>query len=265
MKTTICTVDLETTGLNHDYHEIIQWAILPLTDKFEADTTIEPFNVRIKAQFPERADKKALEVNGLDITQGLSCFSDAKIHFEIWKAKYGIGQIEPLCQNAFFDLSFLRKYYNHDQFEEIFHTGRIRDTKIQAQAINDAFNLKEYIRPFRSTSLKAIAELHGIDYTGAHDALRDCEITAEAYQTEVKEPKSASWGDGRCKYCGKRLKASHAYVATLKENSKPGKEFFFDTFTCRKLEQAKPKYVSVFRLVEKEKAEDKKAETKIRT
>ena len=257
MKKTICAIDIETTGLNHDYHEIIQWAILPLKHNFKPDTTIPPFNVQIMAQFPERASEEALEVNGLDITKGVPFFSDAKILFEVWKSANNIEQIEPLCQNAFFDLGFLRKHYNHDKFNEVFYTGHIRDTKIQALAVNDAFNLKGYVRPFRSTSLKVISELHGIDYTGAHDALRDCEITAEAYRTEFKVQKPAKWGNGHCKYCNGRLKASHAFVAELKEKRLFEKTFYFCTSQCRDAERAKTKYADVASLVERETLADK--------
>lgn len=64
MKEIIAAIDVETTGLDPRHHGIIELAIQPLDADFNISKDIKPFVGRIKARWPERADAKALEVNG---------------------------------------------------------------------------------------------------------------------------------------------------------------------------------------------------------
>ena len=51
----IAAIDIETTGLDPLYHDIIEIAILPLDGEFEPRADILPFVARIRARRPQNA------------------------------------------------------------------------------------------------------------------------------------------------------------------------------------------------------------------
>ena len=52
-------IDIETTGLDVEKHEIIDFAIVPLNDDFKVSALPE-FSIRIKADHPENAAARAI-------------------------------------------------------------------------------------------------------------------------------------------------------------------------------------------------------------
>ena len=60
-------VDVETTGRIGGFHEIVQIAIVPLTLDLEVADDIAPFYQNIRPNHPERAEKRAEGVHGLQM------------------------------------------------------------------------------------------------------------------------------------------------------------------------------------------------------
>ena len=67
----IVAVDVETTGTEVGWHEIVQLAIVPVDDELTVCGSV--FYQDIKPQFPERAVAEAMEVNGLDLDKLENC------------------------------------------------------------------------------------------------------------------------------------------------------------------------------------------------
>lgn len=173
---TICAVDTETSGLRPGLHEILSMCIMPLNDKFEP-LGID-FLVRIKAMNP--CDPKALEVNKLDPTVGMSR-SEAHTKLKEWRKKYGIVKIVPLGHNINFDLPFIMMLFPRpEDFRDMFHYHN-RDTMAIAQVINDLCIKKNLPKRFNSVSLAKVANALGIDSSSAHSTQGDCAMTVAVY------------------------------------------------------------------------------------
>ena len=173
----LCVIDTETTGLYAGTHELIELCIIPVDDKL--NRIGYPFHVQIKALFPERAHPKALKINGLDPTEGVSAQAARELLTKQMDDA-GIKKFIPIAQNWEFDRSFLKEFLGRN-FEKRFHY-RAEDTQRLAAGINRAHIIATGTPLFKSTSLKNLANTFCIDYSGAHRAERDCEITLDVYR-----------------------------------------------------------------------------------
>ena len=63
----LCAVDVETTGRQPGFHEIIQIGIQPLNSRIEPMDDVLPFYQYIKPDHPERVDRYATAVHRLSI------------------------------------------------------------------------------------------------------------------------------------------------------------------------------------------------------
>lgn len=201
-KNLLCAVDVETTGLDSRYNEIIQICILPLDSNLKPHQQIRPFYTMIKPEHPERIDKKAMEVNNL-AEKLLTALDGGKVAdllvewFEGLKLPMG-KKIIPLAQNWPFDRSFLIEWLGQKTFEMIFDY-EYRDTKVAAVYLNDRAIRHADPVPFARVGLAYISSQLSITNPAPHDAMGDCITTAEAYRLmlsmgsglENKEPLTA--------------------------------------------------------------------------
>ena len=100
-------IDLETTGLDPAWHEVLEIAIVPLNPDFTVSTVIPEFTCRIRAEHPERADSTALNTNHLNPTEGEN-IADVRAELVQWAMENGITSITPLAHNLAFDMAFVK-------------------------------------------------------------------------------------------------------------------------------------------------------------
>lgn len=177
-----CAIDVETTGLDSNYHEIIQLAIVPLNAFFELHSDIEPFNIYLSPKYPERVNKKAMEINKLNLQylkdNGLS-YSIAIYKLFEWIFKNNLindnMKIIPLGHNYAFDQRFLFNWMGQDLYEKIFDYH-----------YKDTMNIAEFIKDrgvnIEKTNLIYLAKYFDIPLDKAHDALFDSIATAKIYK-----------------------------------------------------------------------------------
>lgn len=155
--------DFETSGLNSKYAEIIEISALKVKNRCIVDT----FNTLVKPSKP--IDQKSSEINGItdemlksapSLEDILPCF----IHF--------IENYPLVGHNiSTFDLPILRRVST--DYMGISITNTYIDTlQLAKKRIS---NLPDY-------RLSTIAAYFTIDYSGAHRALIDCEITQKCYE-----------------------------------------------------------------------------------
>jgi len=188
----LCVIDTETTGLDPHWHEIIQICILPLDSDLLPRKDVLPFYVEMKPYHPERIDKKALECNKLDLATICSRGHDAekvKDLLDDWITKLKLPvtahgtpkKIVPLGQNYAFDRGFIQQWLGVDLYDLWFHY-HFKDTMIAAGFLNDqaAFHAEKV--PYSKISLTYLCSTLKIENLRAHDALNDCQATAEVYR-----------------------------------------------------------------------------------
>jgi DNA polymerase III epsilon subunit-like protein len=194
----MCAIDIETTGLDPSWHEIIQIAIVPLDSNIRPRKDILPFYIQIKPESPERADREAMNVNRMDFAHLAQVGHDpekAKDLLRDWTeklklpySKYGAQRkrIIPLGQNYSFDMGFIKKWLGIPMYEEFF-SHMFRDTMTVAAYLNDRAACHAEDVPFAKQNLRFLAKRLNVTYEEgrAHDALQDCLVAAEVYRQMI--------------------------------------------------------------------------------
>lgn len=183
----LAAIDFETTGRRPGYHEIIQVAVLPLNHDLQPHPDIPIFYLNIRPEYPERCEKGAGFIHGIDIdllqlhAPGQNRAIDLLCE---WFNNLDLPPnrvIIPLAHNWPFESAFLKGWLGPALVDQIFHSHG-RDSMGLAVSLNDrAFFLGEKI-PFSRLSLIVLCKQLGISYEKAHDALADCQATAELYK-----------------------------------------------------------------------------------
>lgn len=193
----MCVIDTETTGLNPNYHEVIQICILPLDSNIVPRRDVLPFYIELVPEFPERADPKAMSINRLSFTKIAQRGHDrdkAKDLLDEWYHKLGLPQtkfgrmkkIIPLGQNYPFDERFIRAWLGNENYENYFDYNH-RDTKVVANYLNDRAGMHAEKIPYAKTNLASLARKLDVIHDRAHDALSDCQATANIYKRFIQQ------------------------------------------------------------------------------
>jgi DNA polymerase III epsilon subunit-like protein len=189
------TVDVETTGLDPSWNEIVQLACVPLNADLEPLEEVLPFNMFIKPLFEERL---APELQGKKlyrhcIDHGYPAETVFKL-FEEWHSKlplsYGSygkrNRLVPIGHNYPFDMAFLKTAIGATMYDSLFHF-HFRDTMISAAYVNDIFAFQGKLAPYSKLSLTQLCQKLEIEQHSAHDALDDCYTTAKVYRKMIKD------------------------------------------------------------------------------
>jgi DNA polymerase III epsilon subunit-like protein len=182
----LAVVDVETTGRIGGYHEIVQIAIVPLTLDLEVDTNVQPFYHNIQPNFPERAEKKAIGIHGLqldDLLKNAPTQERVLDYLLEWFSELPLGhsrRLTPIAHNWGFERSFLTPWLEPELMNEIF-TPHPRDTMIFCSMLNDRASMMGEPPPFKYVGLKYVCQLLGVELVDAHNALQDSIATAHVY------------------------------------------------------------------------------------
>jgi DNA polymerase III epsilon subunit-like protein len=191
-----CVMDTETTGLDPNFHEIVQICIIALDSNFDPMKGVIPFYVNLIPDYPERVDPKAIEINKMDMAKIMTSGFDRHKAIDMlgtWIQKLkikgnkygGANKIMPLGQNYGFDAAFIKAWLGVDQYNEWFDY-HYRDTMHAALYMNDRAGMKAEKVPFPKVNLQYLATTLNIKSERAHDALSDCLVTAEVYKRMCK-------------------------------------------------------------------------------
>lgn len=189
----LCAIDCETTGFDAHFHELIQIAIVPLDSNIQIRKDVQPFNIELIPDHPERADAQATEVHRLKMADLCANGFDreaAKDLLEAWIDKLGLPlnkggvnrcKIIPLGQNYAFDMGFIKRWLGVDFYQELFHY-HYKDTMIAAAYLNDAAAMQAEDVPYSKIGLKWLCNKLNVQLDRHHDALADAVATAEVYR-----------------------------------------------------------------------------------
>ncbi len=155
----IAFVDTETTGLIPHKHEIIEIAIL---------TNEKQYHVRVKPEYIEFADKKALEINGYLPEEWLDAIPASVAAVETSQLLHG----KTICgHNPSFDMSFLRELWELHNCKPY----------VDRRYIDTVCLAREHLPECPSYKLDVIREYLGWSRLGAHSALVDTKDTKRLF------------------------------------------------------------------------------------
>lgn len=176
-KHNLAFIDLETTGLDPEKHEIIEIGIIiarqkerdgrgPLVEK------VEEFEVKIKPEHIETADAEALRICGYNEADWLFAV-DLKQAME--KLAEKTKDAIMVGHNVAFDWVFLEKAFEKTDIEPQLHYHKIDTISLALGKLYDNKDAQKF-------SLRALCELLGIKNEKAHTALSDIRATFELYK-----------------------------------------------------------------------------------
>jgi len=184
----LSAVDVETTGTDFGYHEILQIAVVPLDHHMKPSKEHKFFYRNIAPKHPERQSVEARVKTKLDANYFARMYpSQEQVanHFEEWFISLNLPfekKLAPLAHNWAFERGFLTQWLGIDGFDSIFHFHP-RDTMLAGQLINDIYTWQGQNLPFHNISLTGMCSRFEIPLDNAHDALADCIGTAELYKS----------------------------------------------------------------------------------
>lgn len=180
-KHNLAFIDIETTGLNPDRHEIIELAgiivrQIPQMGKGAKVEAVEEFEIKIKPEHLETAEPEALRINGYNDADWLFA-TDLTSAMKLVAGKTKDCVLVGL--NIAFDASFLDHAFRKTGVKNEMHFHRI-------EVMSMAF-AKLYDSPLAERfSLKALAEYFKIENAKAHTALSDIRTTFEVYKKLIE-------------------------------------------------------------------------------
>jgi len=165
-------IDIETTGLDRDTHEIIELGVVIARLKDNILTVTDELDLKIIPHHIERADPVALRVNGYDPADWLFAVSieDALKTF----ADKTSGAVF-VAHNATFDYGFIEANLRRHGIENKMHYHKL-DT------ISVAFGVLHHNDDISKLSLRALCEKYGIENKRAHSAFADAYATYELFK-----------------------------------------------------------------------------------
>lgn len=188
--------DIETTGINKKWEEIVSIAVKSPVDSVEMETLIMPKRPKRLLQKGEDG-KCAYDINGIhpDDLVGSPTFEEAYPQIrEMLEGKHWV------CWNAEFDVEFLDEICTRRKVDIIPRSGVScamkllsplaglrgqRRGKIESVLVKDGADDK-----FRWQQLSRLARRLGIDTRKAHDAAGDVDMTIEVMRWASKNLKS---------------------------------------------------------------------------
>lgn len=176
LQQSLAFIDVETTGLDRDKHEIIELAAVVARMKDGVFTVVDQLDLKIHPEHIEDAEPQALRVNGYSEADWLFAVSleDAMKSF----AEKTEGAVF-VAHNATFDYGFIESAFKKTGVENKMHYHKL-DT------ISVAFGVLHSAEDVSKLSLKALCEKYGIENKKAHSAFADAYATYEVFKAMMK-------------------------------------------------------------------------------
>ncbi|MEA1929409.1 MAG: 3'-5' exonuclease [Patescibacteria group bacterium] len=176
-KHNLAFIDLETTGLDPEKHEIIEVGGLivkqiPRSGKGPRVEVIDEFEFKVKPEHIETAEPEALRVNGYNDADWLFASDLEQVMRAVGEKTTGANMV---AQNVLFDWGFLEKAFKKTGVENKMHHHRMDVITI---AFTKLYN-DELVQRFY---LGALADYYGLKNEKAHTALADIKVTFEIYK-----------------------------------------------------------------------------------
>jgi len=174
-------IDTETTGLSHNYNQVLTVGML-LADFEQKLDFVNSRHIKIKHK-KYNVSGLALKINKIDLKEhdkiGINP-TDACLEINQFIKKNRIKNIPLIGHNIGFDMRFLRELYKKENEDFILDMETL-DTR----SIWIDLRSKGIVPCELKSNLRTVAQHFDVDYSNAHDALEDCKITAQVFHRMV--------------------------------------------------------------------------------
>lgn len=165
-------IDIETTGLDRDEHEIIELAVVVTQLKDGKLEVIDELDLKVQPKNIEKAEPQALRINGYNEADWLFAVSlEEAMKMFAQKTEGAIF----VAHNLTFDHGFIEKAFKNTKIENKMHYHKL-DT------IGLAFGILHHSGDMGKLSLKSLCEKFGIENKKAHSAFADTYALYEVFK-----------------------------------------------------------------------------------
>ena len=168
-KHNLAFIDIETTGLNLLRHEIIEVGCVIATPDLKI---IEEFELKIKPEHIEDADKTALKVNGYAEENWIFAYTLNEA-MKMFSKK--VKDCIMVGHNVSFDAAFLESAFAKTQIENTLHYHKLDTVSIAWAKLHKEPDLDRF-------SLRELCVRFNIKNEHAHTALSDARATFKLYK-----------------------------------------------------------------------------------
>lgn len=176
-KSNLAFIDVETTGMDPEKHEIIEIACLVASQNLGDDgkpqfQVLEEFDFKVKPAHIETAESEALLVNRYNEMDWLFAVDLPKALEDLSRRTEGAIMV---AQNVAFDFQFLNKAFSQTGIENKMHFYKLDLISIAFAKLYKDERVTKY-------NLWALAEHFGLSNEKAHSAMADVRMTFEIYK-----------------------------------------------------------------------------------
>lgn len=185
----LCFLDLETTGVEHQQHGIIQ-----IAGQIEInDQIVDQFDLLVKPFKGQMISPKALEVNGRT-KEEIETFADPPVIYqELVKIlsrhvdKFDkTDKLHFIGYNSTFDMNFLREFFSRNGDKYFGSWFYFPDIDVMRLA---AYRLMNRRAEFQNFKLTTVAKALGLRFSeeDAHDGMFDITLTRALYKLLIEQ------------------------------------------------------------------------------
>ena len=175
-------IDTETTGLSPRFHKTLTVGLLLIDVEKNFLNILDSNHIFVKHN-NYNTTKEAMSINKINLIQHNQIAVPPKKacnQINTFINKNILHEIPLIGHNITFDKGFLNSLFDQGNTPSKFH-HKHEDTMWMWRNLQ-----KNNIVPNGRANLQTVANHFEIDYTKAHDALADCEITAKVYHKMMK-------------------------------------------------------------------------------
>jgi len=176
-------IDTETTGLSPRFNKTLTVGLLLIDVEKTHLNILNQNHIFIKHNH-YNSTKEAMKVNKINLEEhNLKAIHPPKAckQINIFLQKNSCQQIPLVGHNIHFDKGFLSTLFSQGKTKSLLHEES-EDTMKIWRTLQKRMLIPSHLR----ANLGTLAEHFEIDYTGSHDALADCHITAKVYYEMLK-------------------------------------------------------------------------------
>lgn len=195
-KNLLAAINIKTTGLSFEEHEIYELAIIPINASFERDQERKWLDLKIRPDRINKVDWKGAEKiqNAHRVKDAIETGLERETAQEIlrhWFEGQNLGSklIAPVAHHFSFISRFMRMWLGDLLYESYFNDFELRDTMVIAKHMNDMSDYRaEPEFPYAKTNLVYLANLLKINhnYGKQRTALADAATVVDVYRGQMQ-------------------------------------------------------------------------------